>query len=167
MACRVIVRRLLALTRSHSRRAYTSHLPRLTSTQFSQITQRYQSTSLRYCQLRNLSATTGDHFVINIQDHKDFQEKVIDSKIPVVVDFHATWCGPCKLLGPRLETIIAGKKGKVILAKVDIDENADIAMRYGVQAVPTVLAIKNGTGIDKFVGLQDDDQIQTFVEKLC
>ncbi|KAK3600887.1 hypothetical protein CHS0354_019236 [Potamilus streckersoni] len=166
MACRIIVRRLLALTRSHSRRAYGSHLPRLTSTHFSQITQRIQSASLHYCQLRRLSAAT-DQFIINIQDPKDFQEKVIDSKIPVVVDFHATWCGPCKLLGPRLETIIAGKKGKVILAKVDIDENADIAMRYGVQAVPTVLAIKNGTSIDKFVGLQDDDQVQTFVEKLC
>ena len=73
------------------------------------------------------------------------------------------WCGPCKLLMPRLETAIAATKDGVDLAKVDIDDLTDIAMEYGVDVVPTVLSFKNGKVVEKFVGLQDDDKIHKFV----
>lgn len=102
----------------------------------------------------------------NVQDAADFQQRVLGSSTPVLVDFHATWCGPCKLLGPRLESMVAACDGKVNLAKIDVDDNADLAMEYGVQSVPTVLGVKNGKVLDKFIGLQDDDQIKTFIERL-
>ncbi|KAL6460647.1 hypothetical protein MHYP_G00306130 [Metynnis hypsauchen] len=78
----------------------------------------------------------------NVQDHDDFTERVINSELPVVIDFHAQWCGPCKILGPRLEKAIAKQKGRVAMAKVDIDEHTDLAIEYGVSAVPTVIAMR-------------------------
>jgi len=101
--------------------------------------------------------------IFNIQDEDDFKKRVLDSKKAIIVDFHAKWCGPCKILMPRLETAIMALKGSVDLAKVDIDDHPDIAMDYNVGAVPSVLAIKNGSVVDKFVGLKDDDQIGTFI----
>ncbi|XP_053577351.1 thioredoxin, mitochondrial [Bombina bombina] len=102
----------------------------------------------------------------NVQDAEDFQERVIGSETPVVVDFHAQWCGPCKILGPRLEKLIAKQQGKVLMAKVDIDDHTDLAIEYEVSAVPTVLAMKNGDVVDKFVGLKDEDQLEAFLKKL-
>ncbi|XP_051824685.1 thioredoxin, mitochondrial-like [Antechinus flavipes] len=102
----------------------------------------------------------------NIWDGPDFQEKVLNSTIPVVVDFHAQWCAPCKILGPRLEKVVAKQEGKVMMAKVDIDENTDLAIAFDVSAVPTVLAIKNGDVVDKFVGLKNEEQLEAFLKKL-
>ncbi|XP_059418625.1 thioredoxin, mitochondrial [Carassius carassius] len=102
----------------------------------------------------------------NVQDHDDFTERVINSQLPVLIDFHAQWCGPCKILGPRLEKAIAKQKGRVTMAKVDIDEHTDLAIEYGVSAVPTVIAMRGGDVIDQFVGIKDEDQLDSFVEKL-
>lgn len=121
------------------------------------------------CAFQDLSrhmSTEPKFEAFNVQDTDDFKHRVLESSTPVIVDFHATWCGPCKLLGPRLESIIASSAGRVHLAKVDVDDNAEIAMDYKVQSVPTVLGIRNGKVLDQFIGLQDDDQIKTFVEKL-
>ncbi|XP_013417621.1 thioredoxin, mitochondrial [Lingula anatina] len=111
---------------------------------------------------------SGKEYMINIQDDEHFKQDVLkkSEKLPVIVDFHAGWCGPCKLLAPRLESLVAAEEGKVLLAKVDIDEMSDIAINYGVTAVPTVVAIKNGQSVDKFMGLVDDDIIQSFIRKL-
>jgi thioredoxin 1 len=70
------------------------------------------------------------------------------------------------MLGPRLEVLIAGKKGKVVLAKIDIDQMTDLAVSHGVEAVPTVLAMKDGKVLDRFVGLKDEADLETFVQKL-
>lgn len=104
--------------------------------------------------------------LFNVQDEADFTDRVLKSSTPVVVAFHAQWCGPCKLLGPRLETIIGGRGDKVHLAKVDIDDVSDIALDYGVSAVPSVLAVKDGKVVDKFVGLQEESRIEAFVNRL-
>lgn len=101
-----------------------------------------------------------------IQDEEDFKAKVIGSPVPVIVDFSATWCGPCKILGPRLDAAVAGTNSKVNLAIVDIDENGDLALEHNVQAVPTVVAFKDGQMVDKFVGLIDEDRLDSFVSKL-
>ncbi|ERE74085.1 thioredoxin [Cricetulus griseus] len=102
--------------------------------------------------------------VQKIKDGPDFQDRVVNSETPVV-DFHAQWCGPCKILGPRLEKMVAKQHGKVVMAKVNTDDHTDLAM-YEVSAVPTVLAIKNGDVVDKFVGIKEEDQLETFLKKL-
>lgn len=76
------------------------------------------------------------------------------------------WCGPCKMLLPRMEKSVAATKDAIDLAHVDIDENPDIAMSYSVGAVPAVMAIKDGKVVDKFIGLKDEDEVDTFVAKL-
>ncbi|MBN3312094.1 THIOM protein, partial [Atractosteus spatula] len=115
---------------------------------------------------RNLSLSVRRTLSFNVQDSEDFTERVINSSLPVLVDFHAQWCGPCKILGPRLEKAVAKQKGRVAMAKVDIDDHTDLAIEYGVSAVPTVIAMKGGDVIDKFVGIKDEDQLDTFVRKL-
>uniref|UniRef100_A0A8C6UNV2 Thioredoxin, mitochondrial n=1 Tax=Neogobius melanostomus TaxID=47308 RepID=A0A8C6UNV2_9GOBI len=112
---------------------------------------------------RSLHLTPHSLVSFNVQDHDDFTDRVINSKLPVLVDFHAQWCGPCKILGPRLEKAIAKQKGKVTMAKVDIDDHTDLAIEYGVSAVPTVIAIRGGDVVAQFVGIKDDDQLDSFV----
>ena len=80
--------------------------------------------------------------------------------------FAATWCGPCKILGPRLDAAVAGTDSKVNLAIVDIDDNGELAMDHEVRAVPTVVAFKGGQVVDKFIGLIDEDKLDAFVTKL-
>ncbi|MPC19527.1 thioredoxin, mitochondrial-like [Portunus trituberculatus] len=116
--------------------------------------------------VRRLGTCTTSRASFTVQDEEDFRNRVLSSSTPVVVDFHAQWCGPCKLLGPRLETIIGGKGEKVHLAKVDIDNVSDLALDYGVSAVPSVLAVKDGKVVDKFVGLQEESRIEAFVNRL-
>ena len=101
-----------------------------------------------------------------IQDEEDFKSKVLNSDVPVIVDFTATWCGPCKILGPRLDAAVAATESKVNLAIVDIDENGDLALDHRVNAVPTVVAFKDGEIVDKFVGLIDEDKLDAFITKL-
>ena len=81
----------------------------------------------------------------------------------MIVDFHATWCGPCKLLGPKLEAMVSRHEGQLLMAKVDIDDNHDLALGYQVRAVPTVMAFKEGKVVDGFMGLKDDDQLNSFL----
>ncbi|KAI8492619.1 thioredoxin 2 [Branchiostoma belcheri] len=105
-------------------------------------------------------------FSFNVQDEADFKDRVLKNTKPVVVDFHATWCGPCKVLAPRLDKVISAKGGDVELAKVDIDNLQEIAMQYDVRAVPTVVGMKDGKVVDTFMGLVDEDILEVFVEKL-
>ncbi|KAK0092803.1 hypothetical protein PV326_000557 [Microctonus aethiopoides] len=100
-----------------------------------------------------------------VQDNKDFDERVINSKVPVIIDFFATWCNPCRMLTPRLESVIAEKQGKILLAKVDIDENTDLALDYQVESVPVLIAMKDGKVLERIVGLQDTDKLRKFVDK--
>ncbi|NXN96657.1 THIOM protein, partial [Rhinopomastus cyanomelas] len=115
---------------------------------------------------RAFSTSVGCRSTFNVQDGSDFQDRVVNNPKPVVVDFHAQWCGPCKILGPRLEKMVAKQEGKVQMAKVDIDDHTDLAIEYEVSAVPTVLAMKNGDVVDKFVGIKDEDQLEAFLKKL-
>ncbi|XP_060842477.1 thioredoxin C-1-like [Rhopalosiphum padi] len=115
---------------------------------------------------RTFSITTTRHKIIKIQDQDDFNTQVLKSKEPVVIDFFATWCGPCKMLLPRIEKIIEEHNGTIHLAKVDIDDNAEIAMEYGVSVVPELVLMKDGKVQGKMIGLQDEDKLKHFVSKL-
>ncbi|GFG38072.1 hypothetical protein Cfor_10647 [Coptotermes formosanus] len=116
--------------------------------------------------VRNIGISNVRRSSFKVQDQKDFQERVKNSKVPVIVDFFATWCNPCKMLTPRLESVVAEKKGEVLLAKVDIDENTDLALDYEVSAVPVLIAFKNGKEQERLVGLQDVDKLRKFVNKV-
>ena len=87
-------------------------------------------------------------------------------EVPVIVDFWAPWCGPCKQLGPIIERVVNEAQGKVKLAKVNIDENQEIARQLRIQSIPTVYAFKNGQPVDGFMGAIPESQIRAFVQHL-
>ena len=82
----------------------------------------------------------------------NFEEVVIKSEIPVVVDFWAEWCGPCRMVAPVLEEISKEYTGKALVAKCDVDSNPQVTLKYGIRNIPTVLFFKNGAVADKQVG---------------
>ena len=88
-----------------------------------------------------------------------WQEKVLDASGPVLVDFFATWCGPCKMMAPVIDEVGAEKAGTAAVYKIDIDENPDIAQRYGVMSIPTFIVFKDGEPAQKSLGAQPKEQI--------
>ncbi|AMY71859.1 thioredoxin [Frigidibacter mobilis] len=100
---------------------------------------------------------------------RDFMAEVVERsrEVPVIVDFWAPWCGPCKTLGPALESAVAAAKGKVVMAKVNVDENQMIASQMRVQSIPTVYAFWQGQPVDAFQGALPGSEIKAFVEKLA
>lgn len=95
---------------------------------------------------------------IEVMNEEEFK-KLIDSKELTVVDFFATWCGPCRMLSPILEEIADEMKDEFKFGKIDIDENFDIAKTYGIMSVPTLVLFKDNKVVDKIVGLKSKNQI--------
>ena len=93
-------------------------------------------------------------------------QEVIDSGKPVVIDFWAEWCGPCRMVAPIIDELAAEYEGKVIIGKCDVDENADLPAQFGVRNIPTVLFIKNGEVVDKQVGATTKAALQAKIEAL-
>ncbi len=89
-----------------------------------------------------------------------FEEKVIQSETPILVDFWAEWCGPCKMIAPVLDELASEMAGELIIGKLDVDHNPDTAMAYGVMSIPTLLLFKDGEPVDRIVGFQQKPQLK-------
>ncbi len=88
---------------------------------------------------------------------KNFEEIAGQTDMPVMIDFWAAWCGPCRMVGPIVDEISKDYEGKAIIAKVNVDENPDVSMKYGIRNIPTILFLKNGEVVDKSVGVVPKD----------
>lgn len=96
---------------------------------------------------------------LKIIEEKDFEKEVRKNDKVVLVDFFATWCMPCKMLGPVLEQVAKQTEGEFDVVKLDIDQNMDLAKEYGVMSIPTMVVVKDGKEVDRVVGFRQADQI--------
>ena len=101
---------------------------------------------------------------IEIND-ASFKNEVTDSAIPVLVDFWAPWCGPCKMIAPVLEEIASEYDGKVKVVKINIDENQTTPSTYGVRSIPTLILFKDGQEVEKIIGAQSKQNLKQMVDK--
>ncbi|GMU55052.1 MAG: hypothetical protein AMXMBFR33_41980 [Candidatus Xenobia bacterium] len=95
----------------------------------------------------------------------NFQTEVLDSELPVLVDFGADWCGPCKMLEPIFEAVSESYQGKVKFVKLNTDENKNIAAKYGVRGIPVLIMFHKGQPVDKKGGFMPDTELTRFIEK--
>ena len=100
--------------------------------------------------------------IINCNE-QDFENEVINGDIPVLVDFWAEWCGPCKMLSPILEDVLEELKEKIKVVKVNLDENQDLAIKYSVRSIPSLLLFSKGELIDTKIGLSPKDDIVSWI----
>jgi thioredoxin 1 len=105
-----------------------------------------------------------DEKVVHVTDG-DFQENVLKSDIPVLVDFWAPWCGPCKAIGPMINELAGEFEGKVKIAKMNVDENPETPGKYGIRAIPTLIFFKNGKVADQITGAVGKTQLVAMLEK--
>jgi thioredoxin 1 len=99
---------------------------------------------------------------VNVREFTDsnFETEVLNSEVPVLVDFWAEWCMPCRMLAPTIDKLADSYAGKVKVGKLDTDSNREVAMKYGISAIPTVILFKGGEVAQKFVGLKQEKEFK-------
>ncbi|WP_302252888.1 thioredoxin [uncultured Alistipes sp.] len=98
--------------------------------------------------------------------NKENYQEIISSEKPVVIDFWAEWCGPCRMVAPIIDELATEYEGRVVIGKCDVEENDDITMKYGVRNIPTIIFLKGGQLVDKQVGAASKDALKAKIEKL-
>ena len=96
----------------------------------------------------------------------NFEKEVVASEIPVVLDFWATWCGPCKMLSPVLDELAAEYSDRVRFCKVNVDDEPELSARFGIASVPTLIFLKNGEILKKTVGYREKDELEGMLKEL-
>jgi len=100
-----------------------------------------------------------------ILTEENFDAEVLQSAVPVLVDFWAEWCGPCKMVAPTIEEIASDNKGKAKVGKVNVDQCPGLSQRYGIKGIPTLIIFKNGEVADQQVGVQTKEALQGLINK--
>ncbi|WP_069999598.1 thioredoxin [Cellulosilyticum sp. I15G10I2] len=96
----------------------------------------------------------------------NFEEDVLQSQMPVVIDFYADWCGPCKMMSPVIDELASDYEGKVKIGKLNTDENRSIATKYNIMSIPTILLMKNGQVVDTVVGAMPKTALQDKIDRM-
>ena len=94
---------------------------------------------------------------------ENFEAEVLKSDVPVILDFWATWCGPCRMIAPTLAEIAEEHVGKIKIGKVNVDDEMDLAVRFGITAIPTLIAFKDGQQVNQAMGVMSKDQILALI----
>ncbi|XP_026752601.1 thioredoxin, mitochondrial [Galleria mellonella] len=115
--------------------------------------------------VRHISTSLVHNETILVKNNNEFVTKVMNNDKPVIVNFHADWCEPCKILTPKLKEMIE-PLNNLDLAVVDVEDNAELVHAFEVKAVPAVIAIRNGLIVDKFIGLVDTDMITNLIDRM-
>lgn len=96
---------------------------------------------------------------------QDFDASVVNAGKPALVDFWAAWCGPCRIIGPIIEEVAPSYNGRAVIAKLNVDENPETAMKYQVTSIPTLLMFKDGKVVDRAIGVMPKGELQKFIDR--
>ena len=102
--------------------------------------------------------------IIEISD-SNFESEVVNSDLPVLIDFWAPWCGPCRAIAPLVEEISSSYAGKIKVGKMNVDENQSTTMKFGIRSIPTLIMFKGGEAVDQIIGAVPKGEIERVVEK--
>ena len=102
--------------------------------------------------------------MVNIFNEENFENEVINSDKTTIVDFYADWCGPCKMMSPIIDKIAEENTENIKVGKVNVDENQELAMKYNVMSIPTILAFKNGNVVKTFIGVTSKSEIEEAIK---
>ena len=100
-------------------------------------------------------------------NENNFADEVIKSDIPVMIDFYAEWCGPCRMMSPIVEQFAKDYDGKIKIGKINVDEESDLAMRFGVQSIPSFIFVKDGKVIDRITGALPKPILKNYLDELA
>jgi thioredoxin 1 len=100
--------------------------------------------------------------ILNVSD-ADFEQEVLQSQLPVLLDFWAPWCAPCKMIAPILENLAPEYRGKLKIVKINVEENSQIPAKFGIRQIPTLMIIKNGEAVANKVGTMSKSQLEAFI----